>query len=260
MPNNPAARLVAILEAGKKIDSNTHCRVAWHQLLGSTNHDALLMSRLGEVMGLPKLAVEALREHFPHQRSSWEHWEAQVNLAFFTQTLNGNWNSFIGNIDDHSINYLRFSADLLQRAIGGRDLAPKELSEFRTEFDAILKAVLQSETELPAALKTYLARSLRQIIQAIDEYTLTGAEPILAAIESTTGHAAYSSEYLTFLRTSDLGKRLSSALGVAANVITVAVGFQQLGFDVAPNLPPLLTSLADNFQVVSKALSLTAAK
>jgi hypothetical protein len=46
--DNPAARLLALLERGKKIPAgSTNCREAWQQLLNVTNDDPLLMSRIG---------------------------------------------------------------------------------------------------------------------------------------------------------------------------------------------------------------------
>ncbi|MBB5542819.1 hypothetical protein [Paraburkholderia fungorum] len=110
--DNPASWLLNILVAGKNIPVDKPCRRAWQQLLG-VEEEALLMSRLGKVMELPHQIIALLQGHYPGRAASWQHWHSQVNSGLMQQNLNGQWNSFIGPIDAHSMTYLSMSADLL---------------------------------------------------------------------------------------------------------------------------------------------------
>ena len=83
-------------------------------------------------------------------------------------------------------------------------------------------SVLQSDSD--SELKKYIIHHLRQILIAIDEYKITGALPILDAIESTIGHAYLDKKYYSFLKDTDIGKQIVVTLGVAANLVTIAVG------------------------------------
>ena len=132
--DNPAARLLSIIEQGKKIDVNNNCRAAWQALLSVKNNNPLLMSRLGRVMELPELTIGALKEMFPQQGDTWSYWEGQVNNAFMSQDLNSTWNSFIGKIDHHSITYLRMASDLLQAKSNTKILADIQLDEARNKL------------------------------------------------------------------------------------------------------------------------------
>ena len=66
--DNPAARLLKILQDGQKIQVDARCRDVWHKLLDvETSDAALLMSRLGKVMELPNLIINDIRVNYPNQ-------------------------------------------------------------------------------------------------------------------------------------------------------------------------------------------------
>lgn len=233
--DNPAARLLVILEKGKTMSSTSNCREAWEALLETRGDTPLLMARLGKVMELPKLVIATLQEEFPQQGDTWSHWEAQVNAAFMVQNMHANWDSFISNIDAHTITYLKMASSLLQAKSNTRLIADADLASVREELDKILVEILSSD--LPEEVRRYLVRNLRKIIGSIDEYRLTGALPLLDAVETALGHAAVDKQYKSFLTDTELGKRLLDTLGSMANVVTVAVGLPQLTQAIA-----LLTS------------------
>lgn len=224
--DNPAARLLAILEKGQNIPRTESCRIAWQKLLCVENNQALLMSRIGKVMELPEQAIQALRADSPEQSESWEHWANQVNTAFMVQNLNGPWESFINYIDVHSIRYLRLSARILEVASNTKLIAAEELSTVREKLNLIHEEILNAE--IPEEVKQYLVRYLRKILTGIDEYSLTGALPLLEAVDTIVGHALLDTSYKGFLRDTELGKKLLDTLSAMANLVTVAVGLPQL--------------------------------
>ncbi len=224
--DNPAARLLSVLEKGKILPPTANCRVVWDELLESKNDSSVLMARLGKLMELPHLVILALREEFPEQGDTWSHWEAQVSAAFMVQNMHANWDSFITHIDDHSLRYLKMASAMLQAKTNTKLIIEADLIAVRETLDAILVEVLA--TDMPSEVKRYLVRNLRKIVNSIDEYELTGALPLLDAVEITLGHAAVDKQYKSFLTDTELGKRLLDTLGSMANVVTVAVGLPQL--------------------------------
>ncbi|HUW28950.1 MAG TPA: hypothetical protein VMV97_10100 [Sulfuriferula sp.] len=224
--DNPAARLLSLIEEGQKKNQSTNCRAVWQELLEVDDNNPLLMSRLGKAMELPELIIKALVEEYPQQGNTWSHWEGQVNAAFMSQNLNATWASFSSLIDQHTVTYLRLASDLLQAKSNTKLIADDELLGTRAELDAVYKEVLGSN--LADEVKKYLIRNLRKLILSIDEYKLTGALPLLDAIETTIGHAHLDKEYQHFLRDTALGKRLLDTLGAMANIVTVAIGIPQL--------------------------------
>ena len=99
--------------------------------------------------------------------------------------------------------------------------------------NAVLTDVLASDIE--DSLKTYVARALRKILTAIDEYKLGGAQPILESVEQAVGHAMVDPRYKSFLTDADLGKRVLDLLQAAGGLVTVATGL------------PVLTQAAQQF-------------
>jgi hypothetical protein len=224
--DNPAARLLALLLVGKSKPSNAQCRGVWEEILEAQGNQPLLMARLGKVMELPALIIEAVQQAFPEEGNTWSHWASQVNAGFMVQNLHAGWDTFINNIDDHSITYLRMTSNLLASKSNTKLIAAESLSAIRGELQRIHDELMESDQ--PDEVKKYLSRNIRGMIVSIDEYRLTGALPLLDAIDTTVGHALLEKSYKSFLTDTELGRRLLDTLSSMANVVTVAVGIPQL--------------------------------
>ena len=229
--DNPAARLLSILSDGKKVAANDPCKRSWATLLETPEGDgALLVSRIGKLMGLPQEIIERTQELYPNQRQTWHHWSHQVNTAFSTQNLNAQWNTFIQHIDDHTINYLANAAELLEARSTIKQLDAASVKELRDKVNNLLSRVVDSDFD--AQLKKYIIHHLRQILVAIDEYKITGALPILDAVESTIGHAYLDESYRNSLQGTEIGKEILTTLAAVANLVTIAVGLPPLAHAV----------------------------
>lgn len=230
--DNPAARLLAILEAGKLISVNERCGTAWSQLLDAAEGSGLLISRIGKLMDLPEQVISAMKErNFQKKSNYWAHWSYQVNLAFSSQNLQSGWNTFISCIDDNTINGLGLTSELLKLQ-GNTNLIPKEsLESFKKELEDILESVIVSDQ--PTEVKNYLVRQIRRLIVSIDEYRLTGALPILEHIEAAAGHTLFDPQYKNFIKEDSLGKRFVEVLSVISNVVTVATGLPSISSNIS---------------------------
>lgn len=229
--DNPAARLLSIIEIGRSIPPNQICREAWQQLLNVQDNNALLMSRLGKVMELPGLAINQIKEMYPEQGDTWSHWSSQVNTGFMSQNLNATWSTFIGNIDTHTITYLRMSASLLEAKSNTNTISDADLQEIITKIKSLCDDIIESD--MNDDIKKYLLRYIGKLVIALDEYKITGAISLLESIETTIGHAHIHPQYKSFLTDTELGKRILDTLGSMANVVTVAVGIPQLTQTIA---------------------------
>ncbi|PHR57253.1 MAG: hypothetical protein COA44_06015 [Arcobacter sp.] len=182
--DNHASRLHSILESGMSIPRGSNCRDAWRKLL-NTKEEALLMSRLGKVMELTSLIIKDV-ENNPSALKSSKHWSAQVTKAFMTQNLNDQWSGFIAHIDSHSLNYLHMTADFIQSNSHKEIISDSKLQEIREQVDALYKEVLSSE--LDEGIKEYLYRTLQKLLVSIDEYFITGVNPIIDSVDQVIGH------------------------------------------------------------------------
>ena len=234
--DNPAKRLLTLLKQAQGMNPDTPCRTAWHTLLKTGNDEATLMVRLGKVMGLPAEIVQSMQRHYPNDPNSWNHWFSRVNNAFVSQQLAGQWQSFSGQIDEHTITYLGMTATLLGHMEHVAPISNDDAKRFKDELAEILADVLTSDLE--PKVKDTVGRHLQRLIVAIDEYSLTGALPILDAVDAAIGHIAIDQQYADTLKNTSIGSRFAEALAAVANVVTVVVGLPQLpaGVDAAKKL------------------------
>lgn len=243
--DNPARRLLKILENGKKHSTATSCSKVWCELLRVDGSDrALLMSRLGKVMELPAQIIEKIRENYPNQGSSHQHWSNKVNTAFMQQNLNGKWEGFISHIDNHTISYLKIAVDLLDMKDMTEIMEDDELADIRNKVDDLLQEAI--DAEIDPGFKKYIVRYLRKIIASIDEYHISGAVPIAESIECTIGHVHLDENYRKNILGSELGRKLIGILHTVASVVTLAIGLPQF-----PQLPEAFQSLLESNEQAS---------
>ncbi|MDA3140235.1 hypothetical protein [Vibrio metschnikovii] len=225
--DNPAARLLKILELGKTYNVEANCKNSWKQLLavqGDSNSE--LMSKLGKVMDLPQEAISLLEILGEGDIDMHAHWVDQVSRGFMEQNLNSKWQTFINHIDDHSIRYLKMCARVLDVQSKESLLSAEQLGEIRAEIMEVLNTVRGSSLEI--SIKQFLIRKLHQILVAIDEYDITGSVPIFTAIESTYGHAVSNPNFRRSIQDSELAETLWGSLNKVSTVISLATGLPEL--------------------------------
>jgi hypothetical protein len=228
--DNPAGRLLIILREGKKLPLSHTCYQAWFQLLKTDNH-ADMFYRLGILMQLSRETTSLVLEEFPDEGEAVGYWSGQLKNAFINQALNGQWQSFIQHIDDHSLNYLASESKLLNYKSNTKSVIDNDIQTIRDKLLVVYDEVLSNDIELE--IKKYLIRYLRKILTGIDDYFLTGALPILEAVETAVGHANVDKEYKSFLLDTEFGNKILDTLAATANVVTVAVGLPQLTATIA---------------------------
>ena len=225
--DNPAARLLKILEKGKKVQQGANCRNTWHELLEVDREEpALLMYRLGKVMELTDLIIREIKDNYPNQTNSHKYWSNKVNTAFMQQNLNGQWKDFIVHIDEHTISSLNMCTDLLDNKSSTQLMALDEIKNIREKINTLLLEAIN--LDLDPEFKRYIVRYLKKIITAIDEYQLSGAIPISEAIEGAFGHAFVDENYRNNMSETEFGSKVVSVLGAVASIVTIAVGLPQL--------------------------------
>ncbi|SFU26699.1 hypothetical protein SAMN05192563_10655 [Paraburkholderia aspalathi] len=226
--DNPAARLLAILKAGKTKDVRLPSRQVWYELLQvEPGNHALLAERLAKLMALPAIIATEMQEHHADENQTVSYWRGRVDSAFVNININAPWAEFINQIDDHSLNYLSVTAKLLQHATKLKPFGQAHLGELRGTLNELLKEVI--EAEIDAEVKLSITRYLGRLINSIDEYFITGVLPILDAANATFGNVVVDPKYKEFLTNEPLGKKLVSAVSTVANAVTVVTGLPQLG-------------------------------
>ena len=226
--DNPAKRLLDILNEGKEKNQKSNCGAIWSNLLELDGDDGeeVLMSRLGKVMQLPELIVKELKKIEDTEENDYNHWVKQISIAFSQQNLSQNWETFIKFIDQHTITYLKMNKQLLSAQASYQEISADKLIEMREKISQLIQEV--RESDLNPEIQSYLLSVLSEIHLAIIEYKITGYLPIVNGIDATVGHAVTNSYFREKVNESNVGKKVWATLQGLSVIITLVTGAPQL--------------------------------
>ena len=227
---NPARRLLIILENGKDLSHPLTCEQAWSQLLETEDNTSLLLARLGKLMLLPADILRTMHDLYPENVDVTQYWHKKVCHMLVNLNLEDQWVNSIRKIDDNSMTQLKMTAMLLDQKLQRNSLDKESIANTRSIFQDIHDELIDSD--IAQELKIFVLRKLRDIIVSIDEYKLTGLMPILDAVDSSIGHCVTNSAYKEFISDTPLGKRLAAALTATADSITIATGLPAIASSI----------------------------
>tara|TARA_Y100001968_G_scaffold331598_1_gene386788 strand:+ start:1456 stop:2232 length:777 start_codon:yes stop_codon:yes gene_type:complete len=234
---NPAERLLRIINAGRKIKAQENCRKTWCSLLNVDEKDeALLLGRLGKTMALVREIAEELKALEGVNARSYLGWVPSVNSAFSRQNLNDTWQGFIKHIDDHTCNYLSNTADILAAHIPRKAWNIDTLRGISRSVNEVVEEI--SESELPQNVKIYMTSKLREIQIAIDEYEITGSGPIIEKVEAAFGHVVLDPEFRAAAKSYPAAEKFWAVIGKLAVLATLTLTTLQIPNEVRDYLPP----------------------
>lgn len=222
--DNPAQRLLDLLEKGKQHSTGANCRAVWKTLLHidqDAEHHILI--RLSQVMALPERIIQVRENNFSLLRGKSIHWEKCVRTAFISQNLNDAWQTFIQYIDERTLSELGSLSDLFESRGAHSTIDTSEIDALLNRIRELREEIRHSE--LPSAMKTMLLKQLTLIQEALESYFISGVEPVMDAVQSTLGLAVIAPEYKQEIKSgsgSKFGDRISTLLGDVANAVTVA--------------------------------------
>lgn len=240
--DNSAARLLSILDYGKDLNPNTTIQNAWMDIFeledSDPNSQSILMSKLGQVMLLPHEIKLLVEQYYPTQVPALNHALKQIKVAFTSARLSESWHQFINHIDTHCISTLSMVTALLDNKLESKLIEHKELDSFRERVQLLISETVNSE--LSVEFKKFMTHYLQKILGAINDYLISGAMPILEAVEATIGHAVLDPIFKDELKDTDTGLKIRDMLGDLANVVTVATAATGAVAYIASNGFPML--------------------
>lgn len=236
--NNPAARLLSILEKGLTKSPTGKCRSTWAGLLGvDPRNKALLMGRLGKVMALSTDIIECLNKIDGLKVERYLDWVGPLDTAFSKNNLNGNWQEFIAHINSYVINCLTMTSDLLSHKMPEPILSDSNLDNILNDARKLIDEVKGSD--LPEKVKEYMVKQLHKICLSVEEYQITGAESISEVIESTFGHGVLYNESVVVSEKNSAAKKFWQYMANTALIVSISIGVQQLSPTVSKMLPDI---------------------
>lgn len=219
--DNAATRLHAILEMALAANKESNCYKTWMQLLGAADDEDLL-SKLGATMQLPGETARLVIAHHPAQVKSIERWRKPIINGLKSMNLGGTWNTFCGHIDDAVVSQVGLIGELLHTSVPFPVLKQDDIANVIEKLNASMAAV--KDGAFTATLKRHVVGELHALIQALRNYRVSGAVPVLRQVEAMQFHSAVDSEYKLFLTDTTIGQHVLDSLNAAAALLTIVGG------------------------------------
>lgn len=234
---NPAERLHDFLVRGKSISGSDNCKQAWISLLElSAPSEADILRGIAAVSELPKKIIHIRDEIIESKRGRSSHWLKKVNKAFASQITIGDWSTFISHIDDVTLSEIDLLAMVFEGANQEDGLSEEELLSFKQRILELREEVLNSDIDKD--VRFAIVELLKKTLEAIELYQLTGAGPIMEAVELSVGKIMFNEKLQEEVKKGKIGKKLGGILGGLANIVTVAQGAKEI-------TPPIVSFLGN---------------
>lgn len=186
--NNPAGRLLLILEKCQSIPKHENTAEAWSKVLGVSASDRfLLIGKVGKVFSLADNISIELSKIDNVDLTRYMSWTKYLEGAFSNCDFGNTWQGFIGRINDPMLDYLHMASGMLAT---NRPQPVLEKSQLDTIYEGakdLIKEIIASD--LPIRLKHYFLEQLRKLCTAVEEYQITGSAEVVEIVEATFGKA-----------------------------------------------------------------------
>jgi hypothetical protein len=189
--SNPAHRLHAILTRSKEKDLQSKKMIqSWRQVLAlpEDTDDLIVMSKVGKVFTLPSI-ISTYIQRFPDLPADlYLGWRNDLSSAFRSIHFNGAFADFGNRLSDSLLINIRFCAHELDKRMPEKDVARDELNAIRESAWSLYEEVINSD--LPHDLARYLLDYLYLVIEAIDDFEITGAAGLERSLNAVVGAVA----------------------------------------------------------------------
>lgn len=232
--DNPAARLVALLEHAQRINADSPIKHAWAVLYGGKPDDDLAaLAGKAAAIRLISETRQALADD-PHLQDALytEPLDVLSKVMIVQGSWDNPWRSVIGQLDPRVMHVLRINANQLGRTTKTSALTPEELEGLLKQLDDVRQDVLDSD--LPIDLKTFIVSHLEEIRASLVQYRIYGNKGVVEQLAKTIGMSWLA--YRTELKDAeDVGakKKFVEFVNLLAGMVTIVQGVSQLGPGIA---------------------------
>lgn len=234
--NNPAGRLLAIINAGKTQPKKKIAAEIWGTLLEVAPEDrTLLLERVGSVLSLPSKIRTEISQIKDVNGSVYLKWLPTVERSFRSINFDAPWQQFIDIIDEAAIYGMEVCSELLSRMTPEKVIDIGSMDTLKVQIDELLSSL--NEHDLDLDIKKFIYDHLTKIKFAIEEYRINGTVPLEGAFHSVLGALVITPEIYTKTKDTDIGKGFWGVMGKLALLVTITVGAIQIGKDTIDLIP-----------------------
>jgi hypothetical protein len=224
--SNPAHRLHTILFQSKQQElQNKNMMIGWRAVLQLPDQldDLFIMNKVGKVFTLPSIIADQIKRFPDLDTELYLGWREDLASAFKFVNFNSQFAEFSRRLSDSLLINIRFCAHELDKRAPEKDISREELDKLRESTWSLYEEVLKAD--LPPSLSRYLLDYLYLIIEAIDDYHITGAVGMERALNAVLGTVITDQARAQEVRQSAFGERfwmVVTKVGVALKLAKTA--------------------------------------
>ena len=234
--NNPAGRLLNIIEEGKRQPLDKAIYEIWSILLSvPPNNITLLLKRLAYVVSLIDEIEHRIKSVNDINHDIFLEWMHNARSAFKDLNLHRPWRFFIESFDEKVIYGLKICADILSRKKPERIVDENLLLDIMEEVDSLITQI--NDSNFDYNLKDFLLEKLLNIKYALEEYKIKGIKSLENIINSTIGSILIHRNCYEEIQKEDIGSKLWNIINRLVTITNLAQGLDQLFHQIIPMLP-----------------------
>lgn len=226
--NNPAGRLLEIVEQGRKISDNTNALAAWSELLNIPvpQEISLILKRISDFYTLSDEIARLVGNIKGIDESLYLQWRTKAKPAFQNINFQAKWLTvFKSRFDDSVVYGLRFCNDLLAKQRPEKSVAITSVKDIAGKVSELIEEIEQES--LDEETKGYIKERLIDISEALNSSRILGIKPIEKELNITIGSLAINNNYKLQSEGSEFKKKFWRVIyGISLLVTTTAAGFQ----------------------------------
>lgn len=234
--DNPAKRLLNILNKAVLVGEADISYYAWRKILNlpSETTDVEVSLAIGKVISLVAEINSYLVANEPEYVKDCQYWMDNVLHALaVSSSLSSAWRDVLIYLDNHTFSYLRsvvriIDSNMLKEQILHLDnVNQEELLEINSSVKSLYEEILNNQ-EIDPKVKASILKYLSKLIEAVDQYAITGSEGILEALEQAVGHMCFNPDYKNYMEKTVTGKKTLTMMGEIAKKVTCVTGVIEL--------------------------------
>ena len=184
--DNPASRLHELLRRARNENGRQLARQAWAKLLkvDPPEDTPLLLRRLAKVYELPLQITEQVEKYLDNP-ALYLKWRPKVEQMLSRSNLDGQWEHAVNVIDEYTLLSLEHCDYDLSKHNRESSIDDQRLQEIADMVVELMEEV--KEDGIDSDLTTYILGRLKEIMEAIDDFSLTGPAGVRHVLEANLG-------------------------------------------------------------------------
>ena len=192
--NNPAGRLLNIIQTGRRQPGEKQAAEVWANILRvPVDSKSELLRRIGLVLSLPSEISEKISNIEEIDSPVYLKWVPKVEQAFSILNFQIQWKQFIAHFDP-SVEYgLEICSEVLSRSLPEKTADEEKIEQIISQIEGLITFIEGDNIDL--ITKKFILNSLQSILKSLHEINIAGLHQVEKEFNSIIGAIVINNNY-----------------------------------------------------------------